>query len=166
MQFPQCDGLLLKSEQAPEQHAGDTPVQGAAVQEPHLFTLLLRLVHVPLQQAGWATEHYQGKSDFADLWLSRLGMFTVLAQEPQFALFPLKSTQAPEQHPGSVPLQGVAIQEPQWFKSELVFVHDPEQQLGAEELHYIEVSVLAGLYKDRKKVNLQLYCMLHNLKYY
>jgi hypothetical protein len=37
----------------------------------------------------------------------------MLAQEPQFALLPLKSTQVPEQHPGIIPLHGGAVQEPQ-----------------------------------------------------
>lgn len=49
LQFPQCDGLLLRSKHAPEQHAGDTPVQGVALQEPQRVTLLLRLVQTPLQ---------------------------------------------------------------------------------------------------------------------
>lgn len=57
LQFPQCDGLLLKSEHAPEQHAGDTPVQGVALQEPQRVTLLLRLVQTPLQHEDWGAEH-------------------------------------------------------------------------------------------------------------
>ena len=60
---------------------------------------------------------------------------TAFVQDPQCALLALKSKQAPEQHAGVVPLQGAAVHEPQWFKSVLTLVHDPEQHFGTVVLH-------------------------------
>ncbi|KAJ5724284.1 hypothetical protein N7488_002319 [Penicillium malachiteum] len=59
----------------------------------------------------------------------------MFVQDPQCALLALRSTQVPEQHPGSVPLQEAAVQEPQWRGSLLRFVQDPEQQVGTDVLH-------------------------------
>lgn len=61
-------------------------------------------------------------------------------QDPQCALLALKSKQEPEQQAGFVPLQGAAVHEPQWFKSVLTLVHDPEQQFGTVVLHLIKLS--------------------------
>lgn len=46
-----------------------------------------------------------------------------------------KSTHDPEQQAGVVPVQGAAVQDPQWATLELRSAHEPEQQAGVVPSH-------------------------------
>ena len=62
-------------------------------------------------------------------------VLTVILQDPQCSALELKSAQAPEQHAGTLPVQGEAVQLPQRDRLDPKSVQTPEQHAGMLPVH-------------------------------
>jgi predicted neuraminidase len=84
------------------------------------------------------TEHYRGnfQLDWELQILSVMVEHTLILHAPHRRAFENRSEHIPLQQAGFVPLQVVAVHDPQWVISVFRFMQLPEQQVGREAEHY------------------------------